>query len=294
MKKIANVLKFLNLQFALKTYHKLKLILTNNSIRKEVNQYVSSLNGTIHDRNKIISIHIPDSQNTNTPSVFFLRKFSSDLPVFKQLIIQGEYSKIINILNKSNIEALTIIDAGANIGIATQQFKKAFPNAKVICIEPDDDNVSMIQKTIEGNNFSDVFIEKAGLLDSNTFLKISNNYRDNAKWSLQVDPTDAVSDLYAITIPSIIKKYSLGTIDLLKIDIEGAEAQIFRNTEHIKEFLSYVKVLCLEVHEEYITVSEVHDILRKHNFHCVRNKDLTIGINPALVSEPTIVGEKPL
>src|SRR4029077_9668049 len=70
----------------------------------------------------------------NIPAMH-LRNGSSDLPVFRQIFMDYEYALH---LNTSSVR--TIIDGGANIGLAGVYFSSQYPQAKIIGIEPDDAN----------------------------------------------------------------------------------------------------------------------------------------------------------
>jgi Methyltransferase FkbM domain len=52
----------------------------------------------------------------------------------------------------------------------------------------------------------------------------------------------------AVTIDEIIKEFGLGRIDLLKIDVEGSEKEIFDNSE---AWISSVDVICVELHDRF-------------------------------------------
>jgi FkbM family methyltransferase len=45
-------------------------------------------------------------------------------------------------------EPKTIIDGGANVGYASLAFKRRWPEAYVLAIEPDSANLALLQKTM--------------------------------------------------------------------------------------------------------------------------------------------------
>ena len=70
-------------------------------------------------------------------------------------------------------------------------------------------------------------------------------------------PTSTSVELDALTIPQILSRAGMsGTIDLLKCDIEGAEAELFKNCS---VWIGKVQELVVEVHHPYTT-----DMLIKH------------------------------
>ena len=282
MKKIfKTILKTLGFQSLIRFYHFVKISVSNIKNIRILKQYVINHGGNLKNEDNFILFSIK-SKNTRDVN-YALRKRSSDVMVFQQLIIEEEYQGVIDLLNKHKIKVNSIIDAGANIGLSTVFFKNLYPSSTVVCIEPDDDNCLVINKHVNMNEFSNVFIEKVGLWDLNSYLTIVKDFRDGAKWSLRVKAVDYETKLRGVSVNYLLNKYNLKEIDLLKIDIEGSEKILLENEDNLKEYISLVKVACIEVHEEFIATSKVISILEKHNFVCFRILDLTIGIRKDLI-----------
>lgn len=282
MKKIfKTILKTLGFQSLIRFYHSIKISFSNVKNSKSLKQYVINKGGNLTHEDNFVLFNIR-SKNNNLVH-YALRKRSSDFMVFQQIIIEEEYQGVIDLLNKHNIRVNSIIDAGANIGLSTVFFKNLYPSSTVVCIEPDDDNCLVINKHVNMNEFSNVFIEKVGLWDSNSYLTIIKDFRDGAKWSLRVKAVDYETKLKGVSVNYLLNKYNLKEIDLLKIDIEGSEKILLENEGNLKEYISLVKVACIEVHEEFIATSKVISILERHNFSCFRLLDLTIGIRKDLI-----------
>ena len=65
------------------------------------------------------------------------------------------------------------------------------------------------------------------------------------------------ADVRAFSIPGIMKKYGFPYIDILKMDIEGSEYEIFKDKKCL-EWLPLVKVLIIETHDRKIPGCETH------------------------------------
>ena len=63
-------------------------------------------------------------------------------------------------------------------------------------------------------------------------------------------PCDICQTVVAITLDKIIKDYNLEKIDILKIDIEGAEREVFSNTS---SWIEKVDSIIIELHERMKT-----------------------------------------
>jgi hypothetical protein len=73
---------------------------------------------------------------------FYLRDKTMDLGTYQQIFIDKEYNFI------ANLPPETIIDAGANIGLASIYFANKFPEAKIIAIEPETENFELLKKNV--------------------------------------------------------------------------------------------------------------------------------------------------
>lgn len=93
-----------------------------------------------------------------------LRILTSDIAVFKQVILNEEYGPVISLFSESGLGSPEIIiDAGANIGMTTLFFKYNFPCSKIICVEPEKDNFQQLVENISANHLeaSTILLNKA-------------------------------------------------------------------------------------------------------------------------------------
>lgn len=211
-----------------------------------------------------------------------LRFGTSDLLVFEQIFINKEYKTILNYLLLNNISFDVMIDAGSNIGLTTLYYNQYFPKAKYICIEPDTKNFEQLKINLKKIN--NVFCLNNALWHNNEQLVIENNFRDKLDWSKSVKiPSNVDYDCNAknltsgVTIDEIIRKFKLAKIDFLKIDIEGSEKFLLEENCDLN-FLLYVKIIAIEVHEEVVNKSYIIQVLKSYNFLLFDVGELLVGI----------------
>ncbi|MEY3499837.1 MAG: hypothetical protein RL308_1506 [Bacteroidota bacterium] len=216
-------------------------------------------------------------------SRFQLKRSASDAQVFEQIIELEEYSPLIDIFKERNISPLTMIDAGANVGLTCLYFKAHFPTISIIALEPSEDNFERLARNIEINQLSEITLIKKGLWSSQTRLKADESFRDRQDWSFRlveaIDNEEASFE--ATSIDSIMFDHQLAIIDFLKIDIEGSEVELFKDFSQL-QWLNKVKVIALEIHDEFNCREHIESNLEKH-FILSHSGELTIGINKSIL-----------
>jgi FkbM family methyltransferase len=133
-----------------------------------------------------------------------------------------------------------IIDAGANIGLGIIYFKKLYPNAEIIAFEPDNNVFKVLEYNINSFAFSNVQLIKKALWNEETTLKFYSEGADGGRIANEQDNTQIIE------IPTCrLRTYLNKKVDLLKIDIEGAEINVLEDCE---DLLHNVDHLFVEYH----------------------------------------------
>jgi FkbM family methyltransferase len=146
-----------------------------------------------------------------------------------------------------------IIDGGGYIGTAAIAFSRMFPMATIVCVEPSSHNLRMI--TLNTEAFQNIKILHAAL-HSEDGIKISLMDPGRREWGFSIvdeKGSDGAAShnhrvmetVDTISIPSIIKKLGL-KVGIVKLDIEGAERDIFASAAFMK---ADIPVVIVELHE---------------------------------------------
>ena len=170
----------------------------------------------------------------------YLRPGTSDHAVFKQVFGKGDYDL------ELPFAPATIIDGGANIGLFAVLMASRYPNAAIVSIEPDAANYNQLCKN--SKPYPGISTIKAGLWNTNCHLQIVDQASE--AWSLQVEeaPAGTTTNLPAMHILEIMQNAGWAGIDLLKLDVEGAEAMIFK--DNYEAWLGKTRMLIIELHEK--------------------------------------------
>jgi FkbM family methyltransferase len=175
----------------------------------------------------------------NLDSYIYLRKNTTDVKVFSQVFFGNDY------VISMDFEPKVIFDIGANIGCFTLKLKQKFPDAKFICVEPDVNNFFVLKNNLL--QFSNVELEQKGLWKSNARLKVYDKY-NMGSWGMVVEEDFFNGTIEGIGMMTLIEKYNISCIDILKIDIEGSEKFIFESGKY-ESWLPLVRVIIIELHD---------------------------------------------
>jgi FkbM family methyltransferase len=174
-------------------------------------------------------------------NLVFLRDNISDQAIFRQVFLEQQY-KLDELLS---LDAKRIIDAGANIGCASLYFSKIFPGAEIVAIEPENSNFQLLKRNTAG--YKKIACKHAALWGKNEMVSIANPEAEAASFMVQ---QTAESSIEGFTVDYILNENDWDTVDIVKIDIEGAEKEVFAENCN---WLSKTKVLIVELHDRYKT-----------------------------------------
>jgi FkbM family methyltransferase len=137
-----------------------------------------------------------------------------------------------------------ILDCGANMGLASLYFKRRYPAARVTAYEADPALFAMLGANLNANGASDVEAVHAAVWTSSGRL----TFRCEGSDSGMIESLPGVVDGRSTSVPSIRLRELLEreAVDLLKLDIEGAEHAVLADCEPA---LHRVNALVLDLHE---------------------------------------------
>jgi FkbM family methyltransferase len=180
----------------------------------------------------------------NAQYPLFLRIGSSDREVLGQIFIEKEYETIA-------VESpRTILDLGANVGYSSAYFLSKYPEASVVAVEPDSGNYAMCRRNLEPYGSRARVVHGAVWPERRQLVVERGGWRDGREWTAQVKPANEES-----TPSESVEGYDMATliglsgateIDMLKIDIERSELELF--SRHTESWLPRIRNLCIELH----------------------------------------------
>ena len=178
-----------------------------------------------------------------SPGPVFVRAGTSDRHVFRQVLVNLEYDCLRQPLNPK-----LIVDCGANVGYSSIFFLGKYPAAHVVAIEPEPGNFTQLKRNLApfGRRVTAI---QSGIWSHPTGLTIRRGqFGDGRDWATQVveTPSGQAPDIQAVDMAGVLAASGFPRIDILKVDIEGAESALFgRFTE---QWLNKVDNLVIELH----------------------------------------------
>jgi FkbM family methyltransferase len=194
-------------------------------------------------RGRVVPARVPGSRAS-----LLVRLGTSDVEVFVQVYRWREYEQ------EFAVPPGVIVDAGAYTGLSTAFFAMRYPGAAIVAIEPDGGNFAMLARNTAG--FPNVRLVQAALWSQSGTVTLEDP--GDGAWGIRlagVATTDAAAGtapqdtgVRAVTVPEIMREHDLRGIDLLKVDIEGSEMEVF---SHADAWIGSVNAISIELHDRF-------------------------------------------
>ncbi len=173
-----------------------------------------------------------------------IRLDATDKQVFEQIFIDEDYALPIE------RQPRFVIDGGANVGYGSIYFANRYPDADIVAVEPDPSNFKVLCENVKG--YPKIRPLKAAIWKERGLLHVDNSL---GSWACTVSElrsdqmldTNQPSYSDALTLDDICIRSGQDNIDILKLDIEGAELEVF--SAPCQFWLARTDVIIIELHD---------------------------------------------
>jgi FkbM family methyltransferase len=167
-----------------------------------------------------------------------LRLGTSDFCAYKDVLVceEKQYDPRL-----PNFSPETIVDAGAHIGMTSLLFARNYPAAKIIAMEPEQANFAALVANV--SPYRSVVPIQAALWKRDGEIQIGPSMA-HTKGAFEVTE-NGTQNVRGITMETLLKETGINSVDLLKLDIEGSEAEVFESPTWINR----VRVIAIELHD---------------------------------------------
>lgn len=213
----------------------------------------------------------------------YLRARTSDALVLKELLIRGDYDAATS--PPAGFSPRFIIDAGANVGLVSALLATRFPDAQIVALEIDAANFAQLRRNTQW--YVNAIPLHAALWSHATTVGVANP--ESREWAYRAAerPESAAPDgaVPALGVGDIMTRFGVAQVDLLKVDIEGGEVEVFG--PEAEEWIDRVAMIVVELHDRFVPGCErvVTERLRGR-FTRSRFGELDLFVRSDLASTP--------
>jgi FkbM family methyltransferase len=184
-----------------------------------------------------------------------LRLGTTDVLVFREIFLENIYRSALAAMPGAG-RNLRVMDCGANIGLFSVLCARYFDYPSLLCVEPSAGNLKSLNINVANLRANVTAVHAfVGYPNGDGYLRDTGD----GEWgfALSRTPIEEISSVPILDIPSLIRRAGWDGIDLLKMDIEGAEDEVFANSE---SWIDLVNSMIVELHSGYSMDRFVSDI----------------------------------
>lgn len=168
-----------------------------------------------------------------------------------------------------------IIDGGANVGLSVLYFKTLYPKSHVVAFEADPAIFAVLERNCRSCQLANVQLVNAALWAAGGVVPFLQ------EGGLSGRVTGEAGAPGVVTVPTCrLRDYLRESVDLLKLDIEGAETDVLLDCDGALENVNNIVVEHHSVRDKRQTLHVVVDLLQRAGFR--------------LYLEPAVANQQPL
>ena len=157
----------------------------------------------------------------------------------------------------------TLIDVGGNIGLATISLARQLPRLRAYVVEPDADNVRMLRLNLRPlADAGRCRIERGAMWRADEMVEVGPPPLPGSFGAVRCTEASGVGvTVQGMTMKTILDRSGFDRVDLLKLDVEGAEAAMFATGPN---WLDRVGALAVEFHDDARRESDFDRVVAAH------------------------------
>ena len=209
---------------------------------------------------------------------------------------ESKFNREMIIKNSISTKKPTVFDVGGHKGQSINYLKELFPNCSIYSFEPDPDSFVALQKKESNlvkvfnmaisNKIGKVKFFKNIISHTNSIYRVNLESIDSIRAtkerscsnSTYVNEVNKEIEVESITLKKFINDNDVGHIDLLKIDVQGAEAKVLEGAELSIIDNIIVEISLYDFYEKSSSFIDIEKILLPERFYL--HSILDISHNP--------------
>jgi FkbM family methyltransferase len=171
-----------------------------------------------------------------------------------------------------------IVDCGSNVGLSVLYFKQLYPQSHIVAFEPDNEIFPVLRRNLQAHGYPDVELHCRALWSAETTLPFWSEGADGGRLSRN----GATQDKLVRTVR--LRSFLDRQVDLLKLDIEGAETEVLQDCA---DLLGNVVHLFVEYHSFAAAPQTLHTLTR-----ILSEAGFRLHVQPILSSPQPFIGRR--
>lgn len=194
----------------------------------------------------------------------FLRESGSDILMFNEVLLEEVYRPVVEHVP----DCRTVIDLGANIGLATLYLAARYPSSRVFAVEPHAGTYGLLRMNVEKLVREGRCRTWRGAVWGSARSLVADLSRGEEHYSAfaAVESEGAAAEgepIEGLPIRELIGLAGFEQVDLVKVDIEGAEVELFKGD---LDWLRQVNAIAIEFHGDSRAVTRFDGVMRDYGF----------------------------
>lgn len=186
---------------------------------------------------RMVQVRLP---GVATP--IMLRGATSDVGVFESVFMRGEYPL-------PSQERPRILDLGANAGFASLYFSLGCPGARILAVEPEPDNYALLVRNLGPYPLARCLQGAVWSASRTLYLDRVGQPADSITLEAPGGERATGPAVQAYGVSELIALAGFDRVDVLKMDVEGAEREIFARGSD--DWLDLVDAIYIETHDRF-------------------------------------------
>jgi FkbM family methyltransferase len=169
--------------------------------------------------------------------------------------------------------ARRILDVGAYAGYTAAYFAEHCPDATIVAVEPDPSNYELLCANTSA--YPQVVPVRAAVWPDEAELCLQ--YDLPLSWGRHVGPGKGTDRVQGVTITQLMRAHGFTSIDIMKMDIEGAEREVF--SANVGDWIERIGCLLIETHGD-LASELVNRVMQRFGFEGTRHGEKCVYMNP--------------
>ena len=185
-----------------------------------------------------------------------------DWCAIEEVLLDGEYDFVASLF--PDRPPARIVDLGANVGAFSARCLSLWPHASVVAVEAAADTFEVLARNRRRSPTRDWTVVRGAVCSEDGTVAFEAAEQSTGSKVVSVDGATNVVSVPAMRLRTLLERHGDGPVDLLKMDIEGAEEAVL---EDVPEVLDRIGTLIVEIHPQRCDAGRVVGLLRERYAH---------------------------